>query len=507
MNLLNENVYDLAAHRNLALSMIREDVADVLKRQGDLGGKSIRADNLFAITQSLDNKGNLNALFNQVIVGEQNITITGDFNQTLINSDVMNQNIFKIIKTIVETKEIKTQYIDLLVEEMKEVETIRRTTDKLFFFRNKYAIIFINGGLFNNYKKVEIMGYTKYSDMIKPIRDFFKSNELSFPKANDNKIDANFSVGRYIKPSFLEGEITATKLFPVYKDEDDIVSYSWFTHHIIIFKLDKMDEGKSIDSIKPLYIKDDLFNNFKDKLPGELIDYYEQEEKEFFEREFLKKEAETFAPPPPPPPPMDDNLFVKPKYERQLKPKGAEKKSTDKPQMEIKLGDLQNMLKKLKKPKDIPIEKPKDEKDEIMGNQLMVSLGGLKKGIKKLKKTDYLFQADQRTRKSNEIALANQRKLFMSKEPEKIFDEPELEIIERVELGIESDVKTLYDLYNVKGDTSIEDVLSMLNYDEGTIKDMPEYIDKNFRDLIYKYGMNEGKLNELKLELVVLLSK
>jgi hypothetical protein len=178
LNLRKINVAEYALQRSLALKGIEEEVGNVIKRTHNLGGKYVRVDGLLGIVQTFNNKGDVNAIINDSIIGTQNINVEGTLNLTTMGGSlIQNRNITNIIKEVTETRVITEIQIQEIIKEVESSEQkmsmqkiFSEKKDKLLFLQNKIVVLYH----LNTDNTFIVKGYSGYTqELQEDVRSFY----------------------------------------------------------------------------------------------------------------------------------------------------------------------------------------------------------------------------------------------------------------------------------------------------------------------------------------------
>lgn len=264
--LFDNDIGKLAVQRNIALSMIRDDVGDILRENQQFrGDKFIKVDNLFGIVQNLENKGELRAQIERSIIGQQNIQVEGNFSQVLINSRIINQNIQQIVKNVIEQKTINVKQIETILKvissEERESQLLKRQKNILLFKNNRIGVAFFRMQKDNLLKKtipkLTLKGYSGFTTQL-------HNDCIKFLKTINKQVLQNgltsFNGGRVIKSQFLtkvRGRNTSGKFTNVFKYEDNYQIYHEpKSNKVLMFFTLKSQEP--IEKIRPIEFEQEM---------------------------------------------------------------------------------------------------------------------------------------------------------------------------------------------------------------------------------------------------------
>ena len=149
--MFDNNIYKHALYKSLAFEEVKDDFAKALK-QASKGNDRVTIDvnNVFGSISSFSNSGALNLLLENSIIAVDTLKINGDFNQFAINSNVYVQNMYNIIKTIIETKTVEVEKIKEISTKLVDLVRDEENKSGALFFNRKIVIIFYNGNTYIN---------------------------------------------------------------------------------------------------------------------------------------------------------------------------------------------------------------------------------------------------------------------------------------------------------------------------------------------------------------------
>lgn len=260
MELFDNNIYKLAMQRNLALSMIEEEFAEASKVAfgKDAGEVKVNMSMLFGNFGSLTNSGNLRMLLENSIVAVDTLKIDGDLNAVLLNSNMIVQKMYTVIKQIVETKIVEVDKIKEISRTIIDLVGQEESSTGSLFFTNKFILIFKDKG------KIHNIAFDNIGAMGRYIYD--KNLHIKFGN-NKSMRGKNISTLKAHHASFTNDIFNSKIEYDVYKDENDFM---------ILLNMIRMKQEK-------------LYNEEpKQMLEGSLAFEHLRDKSENFSKEFQK---------------------------------------------------------------------------------------------------------------------------------------------------------------------------------------------------------------------------